>query len=581
MRKNDLQNVIEEVTRRVLERALRDEPAFLSAQSRKDPAFLGAQSRKARTSPSAQTRIEHLLYEVLYYERKRLESDTTTVTRKQDEQWLQSVRARFYRSNLRDKKELLEEIITRHVEEVGGHFSPPVYGFSTRIVPPLLGLLLNAASPLGLVRRGGRPPEVADRLVLSGSLAQIRRLARHATFVFVPTHSSNLDSIIMGYAVYRAGLPPLTYGAGINLFQHRFLGFFMNRLGAYKVDRLKQHRLYKWVLKTYATVTMEKGYPNLFFPGGTRSRSGAVEQSLKLGLLGCCVEAYKNNIKHYLSTRRRTGGGVALGVAANNAAGVATKDATHAVRPLFVVPCTLNYQLVLEAETLIEDHLKAAGKSRFIITDDEFSRLDRIAQFLRSLFTLNADIHVRFGPVLDALGNRVDPDGRSVDGGGRPLDPTRYFMRQNTLVEDRQRDQIYTQLLGQTIGEAFKQETVVFSTHVLAWTVFGELYRRRRDRDFYRFLRETAYEISLPMVEVYEKTAAVMAQVKKRAGQNRLQLGSALDTATPEEVVDKALRLFACYHEKPIVTRKGDRLVPGDMNLLYYYRNRLWGMGLD
>ncbi len=542
MRKKDRGPVLEEVGRRVLEKALNSQP--------------GA---------DLQSGLDHLLHEVLYYEQKRLESDSLCVARADDEKWLKTVRSRFGKGGLKEKKQLLEEIIVRHTEEVGGNFSPPVYGFSTRVVPQLLGFLLNASSPLGIIKSHGKPPDVAARLEISGPIEQIRKLADIGTSVFVPTHSSNMDSIIMGYAIYRCGLPPLTYGAGLNLFHHRFLGFFMNRLGAYKVDRLKKHRLYNWVLKEYASVTMEKGYPNLFFPGGTRSRSGAVEQNLKLGLLGCCIHAYKNNVRENLSESRR-----------NGSAGTGKQP-----KPVFIVPCTLNYQLVLEAQTLIEDHLKSAGKSRFIISDDEFSRVDRIASFMKSLFTLDAKIYVRFGRVMDPFGNPVDESGRSMDGRGRLIDPSRYFMQQGRFVEDEQRDWVYTRLLGKSIARSFAKETVVFSTNVLAWAVFDELRRRQPDPDFYRFLRETAYDVSLPMVEVYEHAERVLSNVRDLAGRGFFHLAEPLRRRPTEEVVDSALRLFGCYHEKPVVRRKGDRLLAGDMNLLYYYRNRLWGLGLE
>jgi glycerol-3-phosphate O-acyltransferase len=40
---------------------------------------------------------------------------------------------------------------------------------------------------------------------------------------------------------------------------------------------------------------IERGYHSLFFPGGTRSRSGMVEKRLKLGLAGTGVEAFARN----------------------------------------------------------------------------------------------------------------------------------------------------------------------------------------------------------------------------------------------------------------------------------------------
>ena len=39
--------------------------------------------------------------------------------------------------------------------------------------------------------------------------------------------------------------------------------------------------------------------PSLFFPGGTRSRSGGIEKHLKLGLLGTALDAqYMNYLQH-------------------------------------------------------------------------------------------------------------------------------------------------------------------------------------------------------------------------------------------------------------------------------------------
>ncbi len=52
------------------------------------------------------------------------------------------------------------------------------------------------------------------------------------------------------------------------------------------------------MLKAYSCVILERGYHSLFFPGGTRSRSGAVERRLKLGLAGTGVEAMARTAAH-------------------------------------------------------------------------------------------------------------------------------------------------------------------------------------------------------------------------------------------------------------------------------------------
>src|SRR5207249_4036340 len=114
------------------------------------------------------------------------------------------------------------------------------------------------------------------------------------------------------------------------------------------------------VLKTYSCVLLERGYHTLFFPGGTRSRSGGVERKLKLGLAGTGIEAFARSAE-----RGR-------------------------LQPVFFVPATINYLLTLEAETLVDDFLQEEGKSRYIIDDDESTRLGRIAAFMQKLLKMDA-----------------------------------------------------------------------------------------------------------------------------------------------------------------------------------------------
>ena len=109
----------------------------------------------------------------------------------------------------------------------------------------------------------------------------------------VPTHFSNLDSVLIAWVIYELGLPPFIYGAGLNLFNIGIFAYFMNSVGAYKVDRRKKNAVYLETLKTYSTLSIQKGCHSLFFPGGTRSRSGKIENVLKMGLLGTAIEAQR------------------------------------------------------------------------------------------------------------------------------------------------------------------------------------------------------------------------------------------------------------------------------------------------
>ena len=122
----------------------------------------------------------------------------------------------------------------------------------------------------------------------------LRKLSKDHTLIYTPTHLSNLDSPLVGYALSEIDLPPVIYGAGLNLFSNPVMAFFMSRLGAYTVDRRKKNQLYKDILKDYSTEAIVRGCHSLFYPGGTRSRSGKIESHLKKGLLGTALEAWQD-----------------------------------------------------------------------------------------------------------------------------------------------------------------------------------------------------------------------------------------------------------------------------------------------
>ncbi len=307
-----------------------------------------------------------------------------------------------------EKREDVLKIERRYSEDVEGNFDPWVYEMSTHAVPRLLtGIMRPSELPKAL-----QPGEnVIDKLLhVEGDVGRLRRLQRDSTLVYVPTHSSNLDSIVLGRALEVSGLSPCIYGAGKNLFTNPIISFFMHNLGAYRVDRRVTASVYKEVLKQYSQVMIERGYHSLFFPGGTRSRSNLLETHLKLGLAGSAVNAFCNNRVHGVD------------------------------RDVWFVPTTINYELVLEAQTLIEDWLKSEGKARYIIDDDEFSRVDRWVAFFRKVMGLEAACVIRFGTPVDPFGNPVDDDGRSVAPSGQTIDPGSYVLRAGKPVFDADRD---------------------------------------------------------------------------------------------------------------------------------------------
>ncbi len=479
--------------------------------------------------------LEYVLNDVCVNELKRLGG------REQAARW-RALAGKLGGMTEDEKRTELASLVRHFGRDIVGNFDPRVYRFATRILTPGLGFLFG---PLSSLRGGvsGLLGELDSRIQVEGPLDVLRGIAERGTLVVTPTHSSNMDSVVIGLALERAGLPPVTYGAGKNLFTNPFISFFMHNLGAYRVDRRLRFELYKDILKEYSTVLLESGYHSLFFPGGTRCRSNMVERSLKLGLLGTAVTAYANNVR-----------------------------AGEPQRRIYVVPATINYRLVLEAETLIHDYLAETGQRRYIITDDEFSRLGRIVEFLRKILVHEGAVVIRFGRPLDPFGNDVDDDGESRDRTGRRVDPRAYLNgAEGEVVDDGQRDAEYTRLLGRRLAEVYPRESVFHATHLVARVLYDAVAAAAGTRDIYKLLRAPVRDVPVP--------AAVRAlgDLRRRiaegpgAGHLHQRVVAAGDSAT----LDDAVRALGTYHARPVIERRGETLHVGDLELVYYYQNRL------
>jgi glycerol-3-phosphate O-acyltransferase len=237
--------------------------------------------------------------------------------------------------------------ISEILDEMAGGFSAPLYRATIALLPHALATVF-----------GG--PSFQDRVTIEGPLDELRALATRATLVLAPTHASNLDSIVLGLVTGRAGLPPFAYAAGKHIFRNCVLAALMRRLGAYQLDPDRRDRLYLRVVNVYVNELLARGYHTVVFPSGTRGRSGCVESTVKLGLLGAAV---------------------------------------HVAHPVAIVPVAISYQVVLEAEHLIAYYL--AGRSHERIVGDELFAPGRLADTARRLARLDQRVVLRFAPPID------------------------------------------------------------------------------------------------------------------------------------------------------------------------------------
>ncbi|MDH4088941.1 MAG: 1-acyl-sn-glycerol-3-phosphate acyltransferase [Cyclobacteriaceae bacterium] len=450
--------------------------------------------------------------------------------------------------------ELIYRIVLRYANEIAGNFKANSYRLTREIVKFWFARLLNGARVKKFGAFFRTRYTLRDKIQIVGKVKQLRKLATEGTVVMVPTHSSNLDSILIGWIIHSLGLPAFIYGAGLNLFNIKIFAYFMNSLGAFKVDRRKKNVPYLETLKFYSMLAVQKGAHSIFFPGGTRSRSGMIEKNLKLGLLSSTIEAQRNL---YLDT-----------------------PPGEEVRKIFIVPVTLNYHFVLEAPDLIDEYLTSKGADRYLPEQDKYGSW-QLLQFLFKFFTKGSNISVSIGPGLDVMGNYVDDAGRSIDAQGRIINTRDYFISNGEITVDKQREDEYTRMLSHKIVAEYHRINRIFASHLVAFVAFEIWQKKHPKLDLFGLLR-------LPeegQVILYEDFRAAFKRVRKQVYVLREQ-GKVYHATHLKGNIDLVIRHgldnVGIFHlKRPLLMNKEGNIVTKDFNTLYYYHNRLVGYDLE
>ena len=538
------------------------------------PVVKLAKNRKAFVAAVAESSVERILEITgdpqnlieeleltLFLERNRMRQNPWKVDPEDEEEFWGKIKGQLVHLNQDDQHEaqkvaheLLREIVARYAEEIAGSFKQSRYRFARTLITFGFARLLNAARLKGIKSLWSKELDLPDKIHINGEIEQLRALAKLGTVVMVPTHFSNLDSALIGWVIQHLGLPAFIYGAGLNLFNIGIFAYFMNSLGAYKVDRRKKNLLYLETLKSYSTEALKYGCHSLFFPGGTRSRSGMIEKKLKMGLLSTVMEAQRCNFEDHPE-------------------GEATK--------IFVVPVVLNYHFVLEAPGLVNQFLEMQGQERYYVENDEFSNSYKIIKFLLKFFTKGSDISVSIGSGMDVMGNYVNDQGISFDQDGNKLETQDYFKSLGRIQKDAQRDGEYTRMLSQRIVAEFHRNNRVFSSHLVAFVGFRMLKSRHQKLDLFNFLRMQPDELVINYQEFKSTCESLRAHIFQLRDCNRVQTAPHL-VGDIEEVIEHGLNNVGLYHAKrPLIRNKQGNIVSQDLNLLYFYHNRRRGYELE
>ena len=458
-------------------------------------------------------------------------------------------------SQLITYQDILKEIIDRYAEEIVSTFRLKTFKFARKFLTFFFNKLLNTGEAIRNFRRRVYKSgmSVHDRLNCLGAVEEVRELMKKGTVVVLPTHFSNLDSILIGYAMDAVvGLPAFTYGAGLNLYNAGYAAYFMNRLGPYRVDRRKKNLVYLETLKGVSKLSIEWGVNNLFFPGGTRSRSGALESKLKMGLLGTTIEAQRSLLQQNKN------------------------------RKVFIVPIVLGYHFVLEAQFLIEEHLRREGRELYLKKNDQSYSLRKVARFIWRLFTRKSDITLSFGKPMDVLGNFVNSEGNSLDRHGNIIDIKDYFTTNGKVVENLQREREYTKLLADRVVERYHKDNIVMSSHLVAFAGFHLLKREHPNLDLYALLRLPPEDYSFKTDSMQKILENLRARLIELSIKGKVKLAPQI-LLENDELLKHGIQQLGSFHAmQPLMIDKTYNLIVSqNFKILYFYHNRLTGYGLE
>lgn len=443
-----------------------------------------------------------------------------------------------------EAKELLKNVIERYVKEICSYFSVRHYECIAKCTHyTFIHLLKPCFFGVGTQRWTLPYKRLEEQFHLMGHKEKIRALAKIGTVVLVPTHTSNWDSVVIGLAMKQLGLPPLTWGAGLNLFNNKGFRYIFNKLGTYKIDRRKKTIPYLQTQKDYACLILRWGCHTLFYPGGTRSRLGVIESDLKLGLLSTPFQGQKHNFQEQGANGKKC----------------------------FIIPIVLNYHCVLEAHELISQSIE---KEDFATTLIKEQGCCQNLLFTKNILLKPSELFINIGEPLDVMGNKVDMMGHSYDDQGQVVDLYKVFCQLSKIAPSKPSDS-HIKRLSEKIVAAYYAINTVLSSHLVAFVAYELATKGQKISPSLKGMVLDYSNFALAFEKVYQ---ALWPLYKK----NKIDFTPILRNASLETIIQDGLLKLGIYHAQPLLVVKKDGNVSiQDPLTLFYYHNRLTGYGLE
>ena len=187
----------------------------------------------------------------------------------------------------------------------------------------------------------------------NADFGEIYSLGQQNSLVFLPSHKSNLDHLVLQYLLWENDAPPNHTAGGINL-NFFPIGPIIRRTGVFFIRRtFKDNPVYKFVLRSYIDYLIANRFPLEWYLEGGRSRSGKLLPP-RYGMLTYVADSFRRG----------------------------------KAEDVFVVPTSISYDQIQDVGSYAAEQLGRAKEK------ESFSWFVRSVRSLRMRY---GNIHVRFG----------------------------------------------------------------------------------------------------------------------------------------------------------------------------------------
>jgi glycerol-3-phosphate O-acyltransferase len=199
----------------------------------------------------------------------------------------------------------------------------------------------------------------------------IASLGQQHPLVFLPSHKSNLDHLVLQYVLWENDAPPNHTAGGINM-NFFPVGPIIRRTGVFFIRRtFKDNPLYKFVLRSYIDYLIANRFPLEWYLEGGRSRSGKLLPP-RFGMLSYVTDSYRRG----------------------------------RADDVYLVPISITYDQIHDVGSYAAEQL---GRAK------ETESLGWLVKSVRALRRRYGNIHIRFGePLSLAKEMAANGDDRSL-----------------------------------------------------------------------------------------------------------------------------------------------------------------------